>query len=60
MQMHDLEDNRGKSAAEDATSEPPFLSLDGTAESKPRANPLHAIAWMTVNTLATVGIASNP
>ncbi|KAL5089964.1 hypothetical protein Trisim1_004797 [Trichoderma cf. simile WF8] len=54
MQMHDLEENRDRRAAEDATSEPPFLSLDGTTESKPRANPLHAIAWMVVNTLATV------
>lgn len=60
MQMHDLEDNRGRDAAEDATSEPPFLSLDGTTEPKSRADPLQAIAWMIVNTLATVGIASNP
>lgn len=60
MQMHDLEENRGRNAAEDTASEPPFLSLDGTTEPKPRANPLHAIAWMIVNTLATVGIASNP
>ncbi|KAL6815747.1 triose-phosphate transporter family domain-containing protein [Trichoderma sp. SZMC 28013] len=54
--MHDLEGNRGGRAAEDATSDPPFLSLDGTAEPKPKADPLRAIAWMIVNTLATIGI----
>lgn len=59
MQMHDLEENRSRGATEDATSEPPFLSLDVTTEPKTRADPLQAIAWMVVNTLATVGIVSH-
>ncbi|KAK4063977.1 uncharacterized protein Triagg1_9305 [Trichoderma aggressivum f. europaeum] len=52
--MRDLEGNSGGRAAQDAASEPPFLSLDGIAEPKPKADSLKAIAWMVVNTLATV------
>ncbi|UKZ82263.1 hypothetical protein TrVFT333_010048 [Trichoderma virens FT-333] len=51
--MDDLEENRSKEAVEDASTGL-LASLDGTSEPKPTTDPLQAIAWMTVNTLATV------
>ncbi|KAL7948265.1 hypothetical protein V8C42DRAFT_342317 [Trichoderma barbatum] len=57
--MDDLEENRSKELAEGASSGL-FASLDGATDSKSAIDPLQAIAWMIVNTLATVGIASIP
>ncbi|KAL7930522.1 triose-phosphate transporter family domain-containing protein [Trichoderma chlorosporum] len=51
--MHDIEENREKEATKDASTGL-LASFDETAEPKPTTDPLQAIAWMTVNTLATV------
>lgn len=58
-EMHDLE----KSRDEEGPASPSLGLLtpqDAPAESKSTSSPFQAIAWMVVNTLATVGIASYP
>lgn len=57
--MHDLE----KATDEEGPLTPPpglLTPQNASTESKSTSSPFQAIAWMAVNTLATVGIASHP
>lgn len=56
--MHDLEESRVEEKPGNA-SLGLLASLDGPTKSKSTSSSFQAIAWMTVNTLATVGIASH-